>query len=83
MSLKGLLSSRGSSALRGLRGSAPAAEADLPQVALPPAMRDFGIGGQILRNLGLTKLRLITTSNRSLPGLDAYGLEIVERLLPR
>lgn len=69
--------------LRGLRGSAPAAEADLPQVALPPAMRDFGIGGQILRNLGLTKLRLITTSNRSLPGLDAYGLEIVERLLPR
>lgn len=69
--------------LRGLRGSAPAAEADLPQAALPPAMRDFGIGGQILRNLGLTKLRLITTSNRSLPGLDAYGLEIVERLLPR
>jgi 3,4-dihydroxy 2-butanone 4-phosphate synthase/GTP cyclohydrolase II len=69
--------------LRGLRGSAPAAEADLPQVALPPAMRDFGIGGQILRNLGLTKLRLITTSNRSLPGLDAYGLEIVERLMPR
>lgn len=69
--------------LRGLRGSAPAAESDLPQVALPPAMRDFGIGGQILRNLGLTKLRLITTSTRSLPGLDAYGLEIVERLLPR
>ena len=69
--------------LRGLRGSAPAAESDLPHVALPPAMRDLGIGGQILRNLGLTKLRLITTSNRSLPGLDAYGLEIVERLLPR
>lgn len=42
--------------------------------------RDFGVGGQILRDLGLSKLRLITNSTRDLPGLDAFGLEIVERL---
>lgn len=44
--------------------------------------REFGIGGQILRSLGVNKLRLITASNRSLPGLDAFGLEIVERIRP-
>lgn len=42
--------------------------------------RDFGVGGQILRDLGLSKLRLITNSARDLPGLDAFGLEIVERV---
>jgi len=42
--------------------------------------RDFGVGGQILRDLGVSKLRLITNSARDLPGLDAFGLEIVERV---
>ncbi|MBS0187743.1 MAG: 3,4-dihydroxy-2-butanone-4-phosphate synthase [Planctomycetes bacterium] len=42
--------------------------------------RDFGVGGQILRDLGLSKLRLITNSARDLPGLDAFGLEIVDRV---
>jgi len=42
--------------------------------------RDFGVGGQILRDLGISKLRLITNSARDLPGLDAFGLEIVERV---
>jgi 3,4-dihydroxy 2-butanone 4-phosphate synthase/GTP cyclohydrolase II len=69
--------------LRGSTGSAPAHEKDLPRAALPLAMRDFGIGGQILRNLGLSKLRLITSSHRALPGLEAFGLEIVERTPPR
>ncbi|MFO0830307.1 MAG: 3,4-dihydroxy-2-butanone-4-phosphate synthase [Phycisphaerales bacterium] len=45
-------------------------------------LREIGVGGQILRDLGLTKLRLITASNRQLPGLDAYGLEVVERVRP-
>lgn len=47
-----------------------------------PAMdlREYGVGGQILRDLGLTKLRLITTSTSDLPGLDAFGLQIVERV---
>jgi 3,4-dihydroxy 2-butanone 4-phosphate synthase/GTP cyclohydrolase II len=46
----------------------------------PMSQRDFGVGGQILRLLGLSKLRLLTNHKRDLPGLDAFGLEIVERV---
>lgn len=46
----------------------------------PMSQRDFGVGGQILRSLGLSKLRLLTNHKRDLPGLDAFGLEIVERV---
>jgi 3,4-dihydroxy 2-butanone 4-phosphate synthase/GTP cyclohydrolase II len=45
---------------------------------LPPHMRDFGIGGQILRDLGVRKLRLLSNHPTDLPGLDAFGLEIVD-----
>lgn len=50
------------------------------QNAIPMPQREFGIGGQILRALGLRKLRLLTNSNRPMPGLEAFGLEIVERV---
>ena len=42
--------------------------------------RDYGIGNQILRDLGLRKLRLMTNNPRKVYGLDGYGLEIVERI---
>lgn len=64
--------------------SAGAADSDTPnlakaaQAAMP--LREYGVGGQILRDLGLRKLRLITNSRRELPGLDAFGLEVVERV---
>lgn len=48
--------------------------------AVPMHQRDFGIGGQILRELGLRKLRLLTNHPKSMPGLDAFGLEIVEHV---
>lgn len=48
--------------------------------ALPASMRDFGVGGQILRALGLSKLRLLTNRARGMPGLEAFGLEIVEHV---
>ena len=48
--------------------------------AVPMDLREFGIGGQILRELGLSRLRLLTNSKRQLPGLDAFGLEIVEHV---
>ncbi len=48
--------------------------------ALPKHMREFGIGGQILRQLGISKMRLLTNHTAELPGLDAFGLEIVERV---
>lgn len=49
-------------------------------VGLSPHMRNVGIGCQILRQLGLSKLRLLTNHAAEMPGLDAFGLEVVERV---
>jgi 3,4-dihydroxy 2-butanone 4-phosphate synthase/GTP cyclohydrolase II len=46
--------------------------------ALPLDRRDLGIGGQILQDLGLTRLRLLTNNPRRLHHLAAFGLETVE-----
>lgn len=42
--------------------------------------RDYGIGSQILRKLGITQMRLLTNNPRKIYGLDGYGLSIVERV---
>jgi 3,4-dihydroxy 2-butanone 4-phosphate synthase/GTP cyclohydrolase II len=42
--------------------------------------RDYGIGAQILAELGVHKMRLLTNNPRKFVGLEGYGLEIVERL---
>ena len=43
-------------------------------------LRDYGIGAQILVDLGLKRIRLITNNPRKVVGLEAYGLQIVERV---
>ncbi len=43
-------------------------------------LRDYGIGAQILRALGVRKMRLITNNPKKIIGLTGYGLEIVERV---
>jgi len=43
-------------------------------------LRDYGIGAQILRDLGVGKMRLMTNNPKKVVGLNGYGLEIVERL---
>jgi len=43
-------------------------------------LRDFGIGAQILRDVGLTTLRVMTNNPRKLVGLEGYGLEITGRV---
>ncbi len=40
--------------------------------------RDYGVGAQILRHIGVTKMRLITNNPRKLAGIKGYGLEVVE-----
>ena len=42
--------------------------------------RDYGVGAQILRHIGVTKMRLITNNPIKRVGLEAYGLEVIENL---
>jgi 3,4-dihydroxy 2-butanone 4-phosphate synthase/GTP cyclohydrolase II len=43
-------------------------------------LRDYGIGAQILRDLGVRKMRLMTNNPKKVVGLNGYGLDIVERV---
>ena len=45
-----------------------------------PDERDYGCGAQILRKLGVTKMRLLTNNPVKRVGLEAYGLEIIENI---
>ena len=49
-------------------------------LGFPDDMRDYGVGAQILLDLGVKKLRLLTNNPRKLVGLAGYGIEIVERI---
>ena len=42
--------------------------------------RDYGVGNQILRDLGLTQLRVMTNNPKKIYGLDGFGLKIIERV---
>lgn len=54
-------------------------EANL-KLGFPPDLRDYGIGAQILKDLGVEKMRLLTNNPRKVVGLAGYGLEIMERI---
>jgi len=44
------------------------------------ALRDFGLGAQVLADLGCKKIRLMMWSDRKIPGLEGFGIEVVERV---
>lgn len=49
-------------------------------LGFPADLRDYGIGAQILADLGVQKMRLMTNNPQKVKGLDGHGLEIVERV---
>lgn len=49
-------------------------------LGFPADLRDYGLGAQILSDLGLKKLRLMTNNPRKIAGLEGYGLHVVERV---
>jgi 3,4-dihydroxy 2-butanone 4-phosphate synthase/GTP cyclohydrolase II len=54
-------------------------EANL-ELGFPPDARDYGIGAQILSDLGLTTMRLLTNNPAKRVGLEGYGLKVAERI---
>ena len=50
------------------------------RLGLPVDKRDYGIGSQILRDLGLRQLRILTNNPKKIHGIDGFGLEIVEQV---
>jgi 3,4-dihydroxy 2-butanone 4-phosphate synthase/GTP cyclohydrolase II len=49
------------------------------KLGFKPDLREYGIGAQILRDIGVSRLRLLTNNPRKLVGLEGYGLKIVDR----
>jgi 3,4-dihydroxy 2-butanone 4-phosphate synthase/GTP cyclohydrolase II len=50
------------------------------ELGYPADLRDYGIGAQILVDLGIKKIRLLTNNPRKIIGLEGYGLKIAERI---
>jgi 3,4-dihydroxy 2-butanone 4-phosphate synthase/GTP cyclohydrolase II len=50
------------------------------RLGFKPDLRDYGIGAQILVDLGVRNIRLLTNNPKKIVGLEGYGLKVVERI---
>ena len=53
---------------------------DNTELGFAPDLRHYGVGAQILVDLGVRKMRFLTNNPKKIVGLDSYGLELVERV---
>lgn len=58
--------------------SGPVGEPPGPSRERPRTLREYGLGAQVLRDLGLRRIRLLTNNPRKIAGIEGYGLEVVE-----
>jgi 3,4-dihydroxy 2-butanone 4-phosphate synthase/GTP cyclohydrolase II len=65
---------------RATRGSAPPAPSKDPPSSNDPPLREFGLGAQVLVDLGLHEIRLLTNNPRKIAGIHGFGLDVVERV---
>jgi len=50
------------------------------RLGFKPDLRDYGIGAQILRDLGVSQMRMLTNNPKKIVGLEGYGIEVVDRV---
>jgi 3,4-dihydroxy 2-butanone 4-phosphate synthase/GTP cyclohydrolase II len=50
------------------------------ELGFPPDLRDYGIGAQILVDLGIRRMRILTNNPRKIIGLEGYGIDVTERV---
>ena len=50
------------------------------ELGFAPDLRDYGVGAQILADLGIKKVRLMTNNPKKIVGLEGYGIQVVERV---
>jgi 3,4-dihydroxy 2-butanone 4-phosphate synthase / GTP cyclohydrolase II len=64
-------------------GSPPRASAAAGDAGQSTTLREFGLGAQVLADLGVVKLRLLTNNQKKIAGLNGFGLEVVEQVALR
>ncbi len=66
--------------MRAMGAKTPPKKIDKGSIGLPPDLREFGIGAQILLDQGVRKLRLVSSTAGRIKGLQGYGLHVVDAI---